>query len=58
MNAANEEAANAFIANKIRFLDIARIVERIMGLHQPVDASLNNVLEADKWARETSRRYM
>jgi 1-deoxy-D-xylulose-5-phosphate reductoisomerase len=58
MNAANEEAANAFVAGKIRFLDIARIVEHAMGLHEPVEATLDNVLEADQWARETSSRDM
>ncbi|MFN7172734.1 MAG: 1-deoxy-D-xylulose-5-phosphate reductoisomerase [Fimbriimonadaceae bacterium] len=58
MNAANEEAANAFVAGKIRFLDIVRIVDRAMGLHEPVEATLDNVLEADQWARETSCREM
>jgi len=58
MNAANEEAANAFLRNEIRFLQICDIVEETMLEHRVQPATLNNVLEADASARESVRRLM
>lgn len=54
LNAANEAAVAAFLARRIRFLDIARIVEDVMagwnGLSDAVDA-LQQVQAADLEAR-------
>lgn len=54
MNAANEAAVAAFLARRIGFLDIARIVENVMtgwnGLAAPVEA-LQDVQAADQEAR-------
>ena len=54
LNAANEAAVAAFLAGRIRFLDIARTVEDVMagwdGLAEPV-ASLQQVEAADGEAR-------
>jgi 1-deoxy-D-xylulose-5-phosphate reductoisomerase len=54
MNAANEAAVAAFLARRIGFLDIARIVEDVMagwdGLAAPVQA-LQDVQAADQEAR-------
>ncbi|WP_417267510.1 1-deoxy-D-xylulose-5-phosphate reductoisomerase [Celeribacter baekdonensis] len=56
-NAAKEAALDLFIAEKIGFLDMARIVETVLndmssGVNLRVNAlSLDNVLEADKEAR-------
>lgn len=54
MNAANEAAVAAFLARRIGFLDIARIVEDVMagwdGLSAPVQA-LQDVQAADQEAR-------
>lgn len=55
MNAANEEAANAFIRGETGFLDIARAVDLTMQRHTPVPATLETILETDRWARETAR---
>jgi 1-deoxy-D-xylulose-5-phosphate reductoisomerase len=56
LNAANEVAVAAFLARRISFLDIARIVEDVMsalaGLGGPVE-SLQQVQAADL---ETRRR--
>ncbi len=55
MNAANEEAVDAFCAKTIGFLDIARVVEETMERHmlfpQP---DLDQILRADAWAREAA----
>jgi 1-deoxy-D-xylulose-5-phosphate reductoisomerase len=58
MNAANEEAANAFLRNEIRFLDIPAIVEGTMAAHDPLDPTLDNLLAADEHAREIARNLM
>ncbi len=54
LNAANEAAVAAFLARRIRFLDIARIVEDVMsgwkGLAEPVEG-LQQVEAADLEAR-------
>lgn len=58
MNAANEEAANAFLRNEIRFLQICDIVEETMAEHPVQEATLDNLLHADASARESVRRLM
>jgi 1-deoxy-D-xylulose-5-phosphate reductoisomerase len=56
MNAADEVAVDLFLKGKIKFLEIAELVERTMEKHSPLPAgSLDNILEADRWAREAAR---
>jgi 1-deoxy-D-xylulose-5-phosphate reductoisomerase len=60
LNAANEAAVAAFLARRIRFLDIARIVEDVMagwtGLSDSVDA-LQQVHQADLEARRLAETF-
>lgn len=58
LNAANEEAANAFLREEIGFLDIPRVVEETMCREEAVPATLGNILEADRRARATARKLM
>jgi 1-deoxy-D-xylulose-5-phosphate reductoisomerase len=58
MNAANEEAANAFLRGRTSFLGIVDIVRKVMERHQPVPPSLDSLLEADRWARATASQLM
>jgi 1-deoxy-D-xylulose-5-phosphate reductoisomerase len=58
LNAANEEAANAFLVGKCGFLEIADVVEKVIARHTPVEPTLDNLLAVDKWARETAREFM
>ena len=58
MNAANEEAANLFLAGRCGFLQIADVVEETMSRHQPVSVTLETLLAADSWARETVRTLL
>ena len=50
LNAANEVAVQAFLREEIGFLEIIRVVEQTMQKHQVMDATLEQVLEADRWA--------
>jgi 1-deoxy-D-xylulose-5-phosphate reductoisomerase len=53
LNAANEVAVAAFLDEKIRFGDIPRLIRAACEAHtlQPA-SSLDNVLAADRWARD------
>lgn len=57
MNAANEIAVYAFLRNKIRFIDIQRLIRKMMDGHRLVkDPSLSDILETDRKIKdETSK---
>ena len=57
-NAANEEAAEAFLAGRIRFPAIVRTIADVLGaagqwVAQP--ATVEDVLDAQRWARQRAR---
>ncbi|MDT8317443.1 MAG: 1-deoxy-D-xylulose-5-phosphate reductoisomerase [bacterium] len=55
LSAANEIAVEAFLNGKIGFMMIATIVERVLSLHEVVDAeNIDQVLGADHWARRVA----
>lgn len=58
MNAANEEAANAFLRGEVGFLGITRVVEETMARHTPVDPTLDHILAVDAEARRIARTLM
>ncbi len=59
LNAANEELVYAFLNKRIEFMDIARYVEKILDLHQAFSKpTLDDILEADKWARAASQELL
>ncbi|RKY38676.1 MAG: 1-deoxy-D-xylulose-5-phosphate reductoisomerase [Candidatus Omnitrophota bacterium] len=59
LNAADEEAIEAFLKGRIRFTDICRVVEQVITAHHPLDArKIEFVFQADKWAREEARRRL
>jgi 1-deoxy-D-xylulose-5-phosphate reductoisomerase len=52
LNAANEVAVEAFVNRHISFCQISEVVARTLKSHRPVaDPSLEQILEADAWAR-------
>jgi 1-deoxy-D-xylulose-5-phosphate reductoisomerase len=58
-NAANEIAVAAFLERKIRFTEIAEIIRRTLDQASPVQKpSLDDILDADRGAREIARRSM
>lgn len=55
LSAANEIAVEAFLDGKIGFMMIPSIADRVLSLHEVVEAErLEQVLEADKWARQVA----
>jgi 1-deoxy-D-xylulose-5-phosphate reductoisomerase len=59
LNAANETAVSLFRDGSIHFLDIARIVERVLRDHPFVKTpALSDLQAADAWAREEVNRCM
>jgi 1-deoxy-D-xylulose-5-phosphate reductoisomerase len=54
LNAADEVGVEAFIAGKIKFTDIAKVVEKTMKAYRPAAGlpSFAEVVEIDQWARE------
>ncbi|HAW34473.1 MAG TPA: 1-deoxy-D-xylulose-5-phosphate reductoisomerase [Alphaproteobacteria bacterium] len=59
MNAANEVAVGAFLRREIGFLDIVRVVEKIVERlpAKPV-ATIHDVIAVDLLAREETKRYL
>jgi 1-deoxy-D-xylulose-5-phosphate reductoisomerase len=56
LNAADEVAVESFLDGRIRFTGIAEVIRATLEAHVPSAASsLEAVLEADSWARETAR---
>jgi 1-deoxy-D-xylulose-5-phosphate reductoisomerase len=56
LNAANEEAVEAFLAEGLRFGQIASVIERVLDRHtSTADPTLEDVLAAEEWARAKAR---
>jgi len=54
LNGANEAAVTAFTSGKIRFVEIWKLVAATIDAHQLQQSpSLDDLLEADRWARDT-----
>ncbi|MFM2381023.1 MAG: hypothetical protein RLZZ143_3606, partial [Cyanobacteriota bacterium] len=55
LNAANEQAVALFLEEKISFLDIPRVIEKVcdrFAIHNSSTPSLDDILSADSWARQ------
>jgi 1-deoxy-D-xylulose-5-phosphate reductoisomerase len=56
LSAADEVAVELFLARDIGFQEIAAVVERTLAKHRGIDhPSIDDILAADAWARETAR---
>lgn len=55
LSAANEEAGRAFLAGRLRFVDIGAIVADALDAHDSSPAGLPEIEEADRWARSFTR---
>jgi 1-deoxy-D-xylulose-5-phosphate reductoisomerase len=59
LNAANEIAVELFLAGRVTFVDITRIIEIVLEKHHAnPDPNLTEILEIDAWARETARNVV
>lgn len=53
LNAANETAVQAFLDQRLSFAKISKVIEKTMSRHSVAEhTSLDDILEADKWARK------
>ncbi|MFC1937242.1 1-deoxy-D-xylulose-5-phosphate reductoisomerase [Chloroflexota bacterium] len=51
--AADEVAVDLFLSRRIKFTDIARLIEQTLQLHQATShPSLEEIMSADRWARQ------
>jgi len=59
LNAANEIAVQAFLQQKVGFMDIPRMIESVLADANIEDASsLQQVITADDWARHAAQLWM
>lgn len=59
LNAANEEVVAAFLAEKIPFTDIPKLIDKTLQAHKPFEViDLDDILEADRWGREFTRHSL
>ncbi len=59
LNAANETAVSAFLQNKIKFLDIADIVKKVLDKMDVVSKyTIEEIIEIDRKAREIAFGYL
>ena len=55
LNAVNEIAVSFFLEGKISFMDIPRIIYKVLSIHKKIEnPCLKEILEADMWARNTA----
>jgi 1-deoxy-D-xylulose-5-phosphate reductoisomerase len=57
LNAANETTVEAFLNERIPFVDIPAVIEETVQRHEMrpiVDSDIEVILDADRWARETA----
>ena len=59
LNAANEITVQAFLDELIPYKDIAELIRMVMNNHRPCPLNdLQDVLNADKWAREETKKLI
>jgi len=59
LSAANEIAVEAFLQGRIAWVDIARVVESVLSIHNgDSDPNLDAVLAADSWARAAAAEQL
>ena len=59
LNGANEVAVMAFLAKRIRFLDIHRTIQRVIDIHRPFAIkTVDDVLMADRWTRLETEKVL
>ena len=59
LNAANEAAVEAFLAGKIKFGEIPKIIEKTLSAHTRFEAAaLEDVLAADTWGRQKAKEII
>ena len=58
-NAANEAAVEEFLAGRIKFVTIVELIEHCLNKHSiKKNVSLEELFEADNWARKQVKKYL
>ncbi|MFH1825028.1 MAG: 1-deoxy-D-xylulose-5-phosphate reductoisomerase [Candidatus Firestonebacteria bacterium] len=56
LSGSSEMAVKTFLNKQIKFINIPKIIKKVMDMHKVVrNPSLNDVLSAEKWAEEVTR---
>jgi 1-deoxy-D-xylulose-5-phosphate reductoisomerase len=55
LSAADDEAVEAFLSDRLRFIDIPAVVQRVLDCHQPEPVTLDTIKTADEWARQMAK---
>ncbi|OIN95684.1 1-deoxy-D-xylulose-5-phosphate reductoisomerase [Candidatus Desantisbacteria bacterium CG1_02_38_46] len=58
LSAADEVGVNAFLEGKIGFMDIPRVIKRVMDKYKRKCQTLKELLEADEWARDETEKII
>jgi 1-deoxy-D-xylulose-5-phosphate reductoisomerase len=59
LSAADEVAVNAFLAGRIGFTDIYRVVQQVLSEHQPLAGDqVEEILEVDRWATRQAQQII
>ena len=59
LNAADEVAVAAFMEKNIRFIDLSKIIEKVLVLHNSINnPSLDDILQVDLWARRETKKII
>ena len=59
LNAANEIAVAAFLEKRIKFIDLPKIIDKVLNAHIcRKDPSLEDILDADSWARIKTKEIL
>jgi 1-deoxy-D-xylulose-5-phosphate reductoisomerase len=59
LNAANEIVVEAFLDERIKFMDMPNIIKRVLSSHQVQrNPSLEDILNADRWARNQAKQHI
>ncbi len=59
LNAANEVSVEEFLKNRLRFVSIPKVIEKVLDKHRnKVTPGLDDILEADSWARQEAHKII
>uniref|UniRef100_A0A7C4TFP0 1-deoxy-D-xylulose 5-phosphate reductoisomerase n=1 Tax=candidate division WOR-3 bacterium TaxID=2052148 RepID=A0A7C4TFP0_UNCW3 len=58
LNGANEEAVRQFLADRLKFSDIPKVIKKTMNAHQAFQGGIEDYLWAENWARQFVRKII
>jgi len=59
LNAANEVSVDEFLKNRLGFVSIPKVIEKVLDKHRNIiEPGLDDILEADNWARTEAYKFM